>query len=81
MEVYSSANQTLPRTSSLPEHILLDDLEGTIQLATTINDPSLKDLIIKAFLKDGEKVNPITESLETTISIGDVKTTATPEEQ
>ena len=54
MEVYSSANQTLPRTSSLPEHILLDDLEGTIQLATTINDPSLKDLIIKAFLKDGE---------------------------
>ena len=81
MEVYSSANQTLLRTSSLPEPILLDDSEGTIQLATTINDPSLKGVITKAFLTDGGKVNPITEPLETTISLGDVKTTATPEEQ
>jgi hypothetical protein len=83
MEVYSAANQTLLRTSSLPEPIPLDDSKGTIQLATTINDPSLKDVITKAFLTDGEKVNPITEPLETMISLGDVKTTttATSEEQ
>jgi len=42
MEVYA-ANQTLLRTSSLPEPIVLDDLEGTIQLATTLDDPTLKD--------------------------------------
>jgi hypothetical protein len=58
MEVYSAANQILLRTLSLPEPILFDDSEGTIQLATTINDPSLKDVITKAFLTDGERVNP-----------------------
>jgi hypothetical protein len=34
MEVYA-ANQTLLRTSSLPEPIVLNDSDGTIQLATT----------------------------------------------
>jgi hypothetical protein len=32
MEVYSAASQTLLRTSSLPEPIVLKDSDGTIQL-------------------------------------------------
>jgi len=50
MGVYA-ANQTLLRTSSLPEPIILDDSEGTIQLATTFNDPALKDLTARALLQ------------------------------
>ncbi|MGA7367922.1 MAG: hypothetical protein WBX01_02250 [Nitrososphaeraceae archaeon] len=67
MEVYA-ANQTLLRTSSLPEPIVLDDLEGTIQLATTLDDPTLKDVITRALLTNDEKVIPISDPLETTIS-------------
>ena len=42
MEVYAE-NQTLLKTSSLPEPIALDD-EGSIQLATTLDDPTLKNI-------------------------------------
>ena len=42
MEVYAE-NQTLLKTSFLPEPIALDD-EGSIQLATTLDDPTLKNI-------------------------------------
>lgn len=73
MEVYA-ANQTLLRTSSLPEPIVLEDSEGTIQLATTFNDAALRDVTARALLTDGEKVNPISDPLEATIGLGEVST-------
>jgi hypothetical protein len=48
MEVYAE-NQTLLRTSSLPEPIAMDDSEGTIQLATTLDDnPALQNITARA---------------------------------
>jgi hypothetical protein len=59
MEVYA-ANHTLLRTSSLPEPIVPDS-DGTIQLATTFNDPNLKDVTAKALLTDGQKISPLSD--------------------
>jgi hypothetical protein len=74
MEVYSAANQTLLRTSSLPEPIVLKDSDGTIQLATTFNDANLRDVTARALLTDAEKMNPISDTLEATIGLGEVRT-------
>lgn len=53
---------------------MLDNSEGTIQLATTFDDSTLKDVTNRASLSDGEKVNLIYDPLETSISLGEVKT-------
>ncbi|MGH9988747.1 MAG: hypothetical protein ACRD8W_32855 [Nitrososphaeraceae archaeon] len=74
MEIYSAANQTLLRTSSLPQPIVLEDSEGTIQLATTFNDANLRDVTARALLTDAEKVNPISDPLEAAIGLGEVRT-------
>jgi hypothetical protein len=51
----AAANQTLLRTSSLSEPIVIDDSEGTIQLATTFNDLTLKSITARTLLTDGQK--------------------------
>src|ERR671919_2099612 len=72
MEVYAS-NQTLLRTSSLPEPIVLDNPEGSIQLATTFNDPSLQNVTIRALLTDGQKIFPLSEPIEASLGLGEIK--------
>ena len=72
MEVYAS-NQTLLRTSSLPEPIVLDNPEGSIQLATTFDDPSLQNVIVRALLTDGQKILPLSEPIEARLGLGEIK--------
>ena len=72
MEVYAS-NQTLLRTSSLPEPIVLDNPEGSIQLATTFNDPSLQNVTIRALLTDGQKSLPLSEPIEANLGLGEIR--------
>lgn len=72
MEVYAS-NQTLLRTSSLPEPITLEDSEGSIELATTFNDDALTDITARVLLTDGDKVIPITDPLEARIGLGEIR--------
>jgi hypothetical protein len=72
MEVYAE-NQTLLRTSSLPEPIVLDDSKGNIQLATTLNDPTLKNITARALLTDGQKVNPLSDPIEASLGLGEVR--------
>src|ERR671918_277931 len=72
MEVYAS-NQTLLRTSSLPEPIVLDNPEGSIQLATTFDDPSLQNVTIRALLTDGQKILPLSEPIEASLGLGEIK--------
>ena len=71
MEVYA-ANQTLLRTSSLPEPIVLNDSDGTIQLATTFHDPGLKNVTARALLTDSQKVNPLSDPVEASIGLGEI---------
>jgi len=71
MEVYAS-NQTLLRTSSLPEPITLDDSEGTIQLATTFGDPTLQNVTVRALLTDGQKILPLSDPVEESIGLGEI---------
>jgi hypothetical protein len=73
MEVYAE-NQTLLRTSSLPEPIVLDDSEGSIQLATTFDDPTLQNITARALLTDGQKINPLSDPIEASLGLGDLKT-------
>ena len=78
MEVYA-ANQTLLRTSSLPEPIALDVSEGIIQLATTFDDPTLQNVTIKALLTDGQKIFPLSDPIEESIGLGEVRVEDTSE--
>lgn len=68
MEVYA-ANQTLLRTTSFPQPLLLNQ-SGEIQLATTFEDESLNNITVRTMLTDGEKVIPISNTLETKLALG-----------
>lgn len=68
MEVYA-ANQTLLRTTSYPQPLLLNQ-SGEIQLATTFEDESLSNITARTMLTDGEKVIPISNTLETMLALG-----------
>jgi hypothetical protein len=70
MEVYA-ANQTLLKTSSLPEPISLANSEGSIQLATTFSDPTLQNVTVRALLTDGQKILPISDPIEESIGLGE----------
>ena len=73
MEVYAE-NQTLLRTPSLPEPIVIDDSEGTIQLATTLDDnPALQNITARALITDGQKVNPLSDTIEANMGLGEIK--------
>jgi hypothetical protein len=71
MEVYA-ANQTLLRTSSLPEPVSLVDSEGSIQLATTFGDPTLQNVTVRALLTDGQKILPLSDPIEESIGLGEI---------
>ncbi|MGH9974526.1 MAG: hypothetical protein ACRD8Z_01645 [Nitrososphaeraceae archaeon] len=71
MEVYA-ANQSLIRTSSLPHPLNVTSPEGTIQLATTLNDNSLKNITAVALLTDDEKAIPISNVLEARLNLGEM---------
>jgi hypothetical protein len=68
MEVYA-ANQTLLRTTSFPQPLLLNQ-SGEIQLATTFEDDSLNNITARTMLTDGEKAIPISNTLETRLALG-----------
>jgi hypothetical protein len=72
MEVYAE-NQTLLRTSSLPEPIVLNDSEGSIQLATTFDDPTLQNITARALLTDGQKINSLSDPIEASLGLGELK--------
>lgn len=72
MEVYA-ANQSLVRTSSLPHPLNLTSSEGTIQLATTLNDNNLQNITAVAMLTDDEKAIPISNVLEARLNLGEMK--------
>jgi hypothetical protein len=71
MEVYA-ANQSLVRTSSLPHPLNLTSSEGTIQLATTLNDNNLQNITAVAMLTDDEKAIPISNVLEERLNLGEM---------
>jgi hypothetical protein len=71
LEVYA-ANQSLIRTSSLPHPLNVTGPEGTIQLATTLNDNSLKNITAVALLTDDEKAIPISNVLEARLNLGEM---------
>jgi hypothetical protein len=71
MEVYA-ANQSLVRTSSLPRPLNLTSSEGTIQLATTLNDNNLQNITAVAMLTDDEKAIPISNVLEARLNLGEM---------
>ena len=77
MEVYAE-NHTLLKTSSLPEPILLDGSDGTIQLATNFHDPNLKNVTARALLTDGQKINPLSDPVEANIGLGEITSADTP---
>jgi hypothetical protein len=68
------------KTSSLPEPIVLgDDSEGVIQLATKLEDLSIKNITARALLTDGQKINPLSDPIEATLGLGEVRSGDTTE--
>ena len=70
MEVYAT-NETLIRTSSFPAPITANET-GTIQLATTFNDDTLKNVTAVVTVTDPSKESPISEPLRVPLTLGQV---------
>ena len=54
----------------------LDNSEGSIQLATTFNDPSLQNVTIRALLTNGQKILPLSEPIEANLGLGEIRSGA-----
>jgi hypothetical protein len=50
-----------------------DDSEGVIQLATTLEDPGIKNITARALLTDGQKISPLSDPNEATLGLGEVR--------
>ena len=72
MEVYAE-NQTLLKTSSLPEPIGLTIPKGTIQLATTLDDHTLKNITASVILTDDQEISPLSGPIEASLGLGEVR--------
>jgi len=72
MEVYA-ANYTLLRTTSLPEPFAVTDSNGNIQLATTFDDATLENVMVRALLTDSQKILPLSDPIEESIGLGEVR--------
>ncbi len=70
MEIYAT-NETLIRTSSFPSPIIANET-GTIQLATTFNDDTLKNVTAVVTVTDPSKESPISEPLRVPLTLGQV---------
>jgi hypothetical protein len=53
--------------------IVLDNPEGSIQMATTFDDPSLQNVTVRALLTDGQKILPLSEPIEARLGLGEIK--------
>lgn len=70
MEIYA-LNETLIRTSSFPSPITANET-GTIQLATTFDDDSLKNVTAVVTATDASKEFPISAPLRVPLALGQV---------
>ena len=52
----------------------------TIQLATTFDDPSLQNVTMRALLTDGQKILPLSEPIEASLGLGEIRQEATSSE-
>lgn len=70
MEIYSLDNRSLVRTSSFPDPIIANDT-GTIQLATTLTDKTLSDVIAIITFTDDSKLVPISDPIQLLLRFGE----------
>ena len=52
---------------------VLDNPEGSIQLATTFDDPSLQNVTVRALLTDGQKILPLSQPIEANLGLGEIR--------
>jgi hypothetical protein len=71
MKVTSATNMSLVRTSSFSTPIVANR-DGTIQLATTLTDPNLTDIIVAAKFTDGEKMTQISNPVKLQLRLGEI---------
>lgn len=71
MQVTSTTNTSLVRTSSFPTPIVANQ-SGTIQLATTFTDGNLTDVVAEAKFTDADKTIQISNAVEIRLKLGEV---------
>jgi hypothetical protein len=52
---------------------VLDDWKGSIQLAITFDYPSLQNVTRRALLTHGQKILPLSEPIETSLDLGEIR--------
>lgn len=70
LEIHSVDNQSLVKTSSFPVPIIANDT-GTIQLATTLTDKTLTDVIAIITFSDDSKLVPISDPIHLLLRFGE----------
>jgi hypothetical protein len=69
MEVFSVSNQSLLKTSSFPDPVVANE-SGTVQLATTFPDSTIKNLVTLVTFTDAQKEIALSEPLTMTLELG-----------
>ena len=78
MGIYDRVNGTLIKLSSFPDGFILNDTAGTIQLASTLNDPKIQNISTIITLTNGGKTEKFSNDVRTDLDLGAVLPTSLP---
>jgi hypothetical protein len=78
MGIYDRVNGTLIKLSSFPDGFILNDTAGTIQLASTLNDPKIQNISTITTLTNEGKTEKFSNDVRTDLDLGAVLPTSLP---
>ncbi len=78
MGIYDRVNGTLIKLSSFPDGFILNDTAGTIQLASTLNDPKIQNISTIITLTNEGKTEKFSNDVRTDLDLGAVLPTSLP---
>jgi hypothetical protein len=78
MGIYDRVNGTLIKLSSFPDGFILNDTAGTIQLASTLNDPKIQNISTIITLTNEEKTEKFSNDVRSDLDFSAVLPTSLP---
>jgi hypothetical protein len=78
MGVYDRVNGTLIKLSSFPDGFTLNNTEGTLQLASTLNDPQIQNISTIVTLTNADKSEKYSNDVRSDLDLAAVLPTSLP---
>jgi hypothetical protein len=78
MGIYDRVNGTLIKLSSFPDGFILNDTAGTIQLASTLNDPKIQNISTIIALTNEGKTEKYSNNIRSDLDLSAILPTSLP---